>query len=159
MYVVASHGITYEAQYYSVLCETSFSEFKSVNEHTIVQDTIQGLLLNGIIHKEDQVITTWTKKVTHCYPTPSLERDNVLNEVIPWLEERGMYPISSFVLLYVIYSRGRFGLWKYEVANTDHSMMQGVELVNYWHFNIPECTKEIKYKSTDTGREGGKELK
>jgi UDP-galactopyranose mutase len=33
----------------------------------------------------------------------------------PWLEARD------------VYSRGRFGGWKYEVANMDHSVMQGVE--------------------------------
>ena len=47
-----------------------------------------------------------------------MDRDSILQTVIPYLESKG------------IFSRGRFGMWKYEVSNTDHSLMQGVELVN-----------------------------
>jgi hypothetical protein len=39
-----------------------------------------------------------------------------------------------------IHSRGRFGAWKYEVGNQDHSLMQGVELVNRVALGIPETT-------------------
>ena len=39
-----------------------------------------------------------------------------------------------------IYSRGRFGEWKYEVSNQDHSLMQGVELVDNLKMGMPEVT-------------------
>jgi UDP-galactopyranose mutase len=51
------------------------------------------------------------------YPVPTLNRDTLLNQLIPALEEKS------------IFSRGRFGGWKYEAANMDHSVMQGVEAV------------------------------
>ena len=39
-----------------------------------------------------------------------------------------------------VFSRGRFGAWKYEVSNQDHSFMQGVELVNQLAFGTDETT-------------------
>jgi hypothetical protein len=47
-----------------------------------------------------------------------LERDGALKQLLPKLQDMG------------IYSRGRFGSWKYEVGNQDHSFMLGVEAVN-----------------------------
>jgi hypothetical protein len=44
-------------------------------------------------------------------PTPSLSRDAALNKILPTLrDEMG------------IHSRGRFGSWKYECGNQDHSV-------------------------------------
>lgn len=42
------------------------------------------------------------RRLKHGYPTPTLARDGVLAEALPWLRERG------------IWSRGRFGSYKYE---------------------------------------------
>ncbi len=107
-------------RYYSLLCETSFSEDKPEDEATILERTIAGLESSGLLQpgERDDIVSTWVMKVNYSYPTPSVERDELLATLIPWLEERG------------IFSRGRFGMWKYEVANTDHSVMQGVELID-----------------------------
>jgi hypothetical protein len=43
-------------------------------------------------------------------------------------------------------------MWKYEVSNTDHTLMQGVELVNHWLQGEPEQTIGMKYESTVDGR-------
>ena len=62
------------------------------------------------------------------YPIPTLDRDDILNDVLPALEKMN------------IFSRGRFGGWKYEVANMDHSVMQGVEAVDRIVNGTPEVT-------------------
>ena len=118
------------ASHYSLLCETSYSAFKPVAKATIVANTITGLVNAGVIadEKRKNVVDTWHYDADYSYPTPSVERDGILARVIPWLERRE------------VYSRGRFGLWKYEVSNTDHSLMQGVELVNRLLLGEPETT-------------------
>jgi protoporphyrinogen oxidase len=128
--------------HYSLLCEISYSEFKPVDESKVIQDTIQGLINCGMITEEDRkdIVSTWLYHAKYSYPTPSVERDGILAQAIPFLEKHD------------IYSRGRFGMWKYEVSNTDHSLMQGVELVNKWILNEPESTIGIKYESTLDGR-------
>lgn len=129
--------------HYSLLCETSYSEHKRVDGATIVQETIRGLERAGLLEpgERDDIVSTWCYNAGYAYPTPSVKRDEILSEVIPWLESRG------------IYSRGRFGIWKYEVANTDHSLMQGVELVNRLLLGEPEQTIGIVYTVTEDGRE------
>ncbi|SYZ64647.1 hypothetical_protein (plasmid) [Leishmania braziliensis MHOM/BR/75/M2904] len=63
------------------------------------------------------------------YPIPFVGRNELLEEVQPVLRDT-----------YKIYSRGRFGAWRYEVANQDHSMMQGVEAVGHIFHGTDEVT-------------------
>jgi UDP-galactopyranose mutase len=90
--------------------------------------TIAGLDTVGLLAKDAAVESRFSLTVDYGYPVPCLERDRILREVQPWLEAQG------------IYSRGRFGGWKYEVSNMDHSVMQGVEWAERMMRNEPEKT-------------------
>lgn len=129
-------------RYYSLLCETSASPHKPVSPETIVEETIAGLEAAGLLApgERDDIVSIWRHHAPCSYPVPTVERDDILAEVIPWLESRG------------IYSRGRFGMWKYEVSNTDHTLMQGVECVNRLVRGEPETTIGLRYKVTGDGR-------
>lgn len=133
----------HNATHYSLLCEVSESAHKPVNPDTILEETIVGLENAGLLTpgEREDICDTWVHRVEYSYPTPSVDRDAILSDVLPWLEEHN------------IYSRGRFGMWKYEVANTDHTLMQGVELVNRLLLGEAETTIGIVYQTTEDGRE------
>jgi UDP-galactopyranose mutase len=105
---------------HSLLAEISHSEFKPESRCTIVDQTIEGMLNTRLLDESDveKIVDTYVIERDYTYPTPSLERDGALRTIQPWLESRD------------IYSRGRFGAWRYEVGNMDHSVAQGVEWVN-----------------------------
>ncbi|MEQ8843943.1 MAG: FAD-dependent oxidoreductase [Phycisphaerales bacterium] len=128
--------------HYSLLCETSASAYKPVDGGSIVEATIAGLEAAGLLEpgEREDIVSTWHHGVEYSYPTPSVDRDERLSVAIPWLESRG------------IYSRGRFGMWKYEVANTDHTLMQGVEVVDRLVLGEAEHTIGIVYRVTEDGR-------
>jgi UDP-galactopyranose mutase len=106
--------------HYSILAEISHSEFKPVCKSTVIDDTIQGLVNTQMISDRDRddIVDAHLISRDYTYPTPSLERDAALATIQPWLDSVG------------ISSRGRFGAWRYEVGNMDHSVAQGVEWVN-----------------------------
>ncbi|HSP08104.1 MAG TPA: FAD-dependent oxidoreductase [Candidatus Dormibacteraeota bacterium] len=103
---------------WSLLAEVSESQFKPVDRGRVVEAVIGGLRATNLVAADCHVISTWHAVLPYGYPIPTVDRDEVLGEVLPALEELG------------IYSRGRFGAWKYEVGNQDHSFMQGWECVD-----------------------------
>jgi protoporphyrinogen oxidase len=106
--------------YYSLMCETSYSAFKSVDRSSVIEETIRGLIATHLLSEADRsrIVSTFLIDAEYAYPVPSLERNQVLASIVPFLARMQ------------IYTRGRFGLWLYEIGNMDHSVMQGVELVN-----------------------------
>lgn len=115
-------------RFWSLMTETSESPAKPVDRARLVEDTLQGLLNTGLIHDRSQAVNVWQYTADHGYPTPSLQRNALLQKIEPALRRAG------------VASRGRFGAWKYEVSNQDHSFMQGVEWVNSVLLDVPELT-------------------
>jgi len=113
---------------WSLMAEVSESPAKPVQQETLVEEVIAGFRRCGFIGAETPVVTRWHRRLPFGYPTPWLGRDEVLDQVQPVLESRG------------ILSRGRFGAWKYEVSNQDHSAMQGVEAIDRLLLGTPEST-------------------
>jgi len=95
-------------------------------EH-IIEEVISGAVLAGLLDEAD-IVSTYYKKVDYGYPIPTTGRDEYLNKIQPYLMGKD------------IYSRGRFGGYKYEVSNMDHSFMQGVEAIDSILLGMDELT-------------------
>lgn len=108
-----------EGPYWSIMLEVSESSMKPVDSANLLKDCIQGLINTEMLKPEDEIVSTYHRRFDHGYPTPSLEREGVLKQLLPKLKDMD------------IYSRGRFGSWRYEVGNQDHSFMLGVEAVDH----------------------------
>lgn len=115
---------------FSLMCETTCSAHKPESPATIVAETVQGLINSGMIEEvqSEHIVSRYLIDIPYSYPVPTLGRDRALDLIQPYLESRD------------VYSRGRFGAWKYEVGNMDHSFMQGVEVVDRLLLGKPEPT-------------------
>src|SRR5712692_326576 len=116
------------SRYWSLMAEVSESAAKPVDAGRVESETVDGLLNTGLMANRALVHHTWHRRLPRGYPTPSRHRDRALEAIQPMLEARG------------VYSRGRFGAWKYEVSNQDHSFAQGVECVDHLLSGTPETT-------------------
>ena len=119
--------------------EVSESSMKPVDHDNLLKETIQGLINTEMIKPEDEIVSTYHRRFDHGYPTPSLEREGVLKELLPKLQAKD------------IYSRGRFGSWRYEVGNQDHSFMLGVEAADHIVNGAVELT--LNYPDFVNGRQ------
>jgi len=106
--------------YGSFLCEIPYSDYLPVDRKNIVEETIAGLIRGGLLKEEDRklVVSTHVIDSPYAYPIPTLARNAALREIQPWLESKN------------IFSRGRFGTWQYEIGNSDHAFMMGMEIID-----------------------------
>lgn len=111
---------------WSILCEINSGRSVSRPAEPI-SSVVDDLIKIGFVSSEN-IVSHWHREIPYGYPTPYLNRDNILSEIQSVLEAHG------------IYSRGRFGGWKYEACNQDHAFMQGVEVTNRIVLDIEEIT-------------------
>jgi protoporphyrinogen oxidase len=114
---------------WSLLCEVSESPQRQVNASTLAEEVFQAILKIPFFHRSPCPVSVWHCRLEHGYPIPFLGRDQVLSQLDAVFKEYG------------ILSRGRFGGWKYEISNQDHSIMQGKEAVDH----ILEGKEEYHY--------------
>ncbi|EFO21728.2 amine oxidase [Loa loa] len=113
-------------KYWSVLCECARDiNDNDVTEKEITEKTIECLIRKSIISRE-QIVSLFSILLPYGYPIPTINRDEELTRAHRVLEK------------HEIYSRGRFGGWKYEVANQDHCFMQGKEIIDRILLGEPE---------------------
>ncbi len=106
--------------YYSLMCESAYSEYRPIDKNKIIEETIQGLINTGLLSEGDKerIVSVYLIDAPYAYPVPTLNRDKVLESIQSYLEQNG------------IYSCGRFGAWRYEIGNMDHCVMQGVRAID-----------------------------
>ena len=105
--------------YWSLMAEVCESPKKPVDADRLQETVLAAMRQDGLLPAGTDVVSVWHGRAGHGYPTPFLGRDLVLDRILPALEAGR------------VFSRGRFGGWKYEVSNQDHSFMQGVEWADY----------------------------
>jgi len=117
-------------RYCSFMCETSFSDTKPEEKRRVTEATLQGLYDKKIVPKSAGPASVFVKEIPYAYPVPTLERDDALRHIQPYLMQRG------------VFSRGRFGAWLYELGNMDHSFKQGIDVADF----ILSGKKESEWK-------------
>lgn len=113
--------------HWSLLCEINASDerpFADDDPIGLVATALDGL---GFTDRRD-IVSTWERRLSHGYPVPHPGRDADLALVHGVLEPFG------------VFSRGRFGGWRYEVSNQDHAFMQGLEVIDRLVDGRPEVT-------------------
>lgn len=117
-----------DGAHWSLITEVTESRDRPLVDGGLPDRVIDGLLTTGMIGRRADVVARRHLRIPYGYPVPGLARDALLAQLLPELESKH------------VYSRGRFGLWKYEVSNQDHAFMQGVEIVERLLHGHPEIT-------------------
>jgi UDP-galactopyranose mutase len=112
--------------YSSWMTEVASSPHRPLQHEDLVDRVDAALRRVGLVDPDASRVTVHVDHIDRGYPVPTLDRDAALATIQPWLAEHD------------VYSRGRFGAWKYELGNMDHSVKQGIDIARFIVDGTPE---------------------
>jgi hypothetical protein len=113
-------------RYSSYLTETAHRPADGPDTSELEREVLDGLVATGLAQAGHRVASIETIPVEYAYPVPTLERDAALETIQSWLQQHN------------IFSRGRFGSWRYEIGNMDHAVKMGIDLARLLLEGRPE---------------------
>jgi protoporphyrinogen oxidase len=114
------------ARYSSYMAETSYSQHRPREREGHEHEVVEALIATELIDADVPIASLYVQDIDYAYPIPTLGRDAALAVVQPWLME------------HEIYSRGRFGSWRYEIGNMDHAVKMGIDAARFLLEGRPE---------------------
>ena len=57
----------------------------------MVRDTLLGAIATSLVQPGDEIVSIYHRRIEHGYPTPSLGRDAVLRQALPWLRAKNIW--------------------------------------------------------------------
>uniref|UniRef100_A0A158PB12 FAD/NAD(P)-binding domain-containing protein n=1 Tax=Angiostrongylus cantonensis TaxID=6313 RepID=A0A158PB12_ANGCA len=127
------------AVFWSVLVEIGMKVDEPVNEPAVLESAINDLIEHGIIYTRCIIESKWIYVLPYGYPIPTLDRDIELKKAHRKLEKENIYSRGRTVQCSKIHqNENRFGSWRYEAANQDHSFTMGTEVVDKIVFGSKE---------------------
>jgi protoporphyrinogen oxidase len=115
-------------RYCAYMTETAYSDQLPVPREGLEQRVEAALRTSGVITGRPAVASLHVEDIDYAYPVPTVGRDAALATIQPWLMEHS------------IYSRGRFGAWRYEAGNMDHAVKMGLDIARHL---ITGATEEL----------------
>ncbi|PZH06932.1 amine oxidase [Streptomyces sp. NTH33] len=108
------------------MTETAMAPGTRPDASELIRSCDRALRRHGLVPEHAPLASAHMELIPYAYPVPALDRDAVLSQMVPWLEDHGIHP------------RGRFGTWRYEIGNMDHAVKMGVDIARYLVHRIPE---------------------
>ncbi|MDO8361940.1 MAG: FAD-dependent oxidoreductase [Actinomycetota bacterium] len=113
-------------RYSSWMTEIASSPWRPLERKGLAERVDAALRRAGLVPPHAGIASVHVEHIDCAYPVPTLGRDAALASIQPWLMELG------------IYSRGRFGAWRYELGNMDHAVKMGIDTARLLVRGTPE---------------------